>query len=137
MFVLRPMAIAGQQQGFDDGGGFIHLADVYSVAPEKLAEWYAPAPGDVGGYGIDEQAPPVLHLPRALPPLGRGGGCPRPGVLGLGGRRSQARQGTGRPRLRAVVRAVLWREDDGTVDHGHQARLVHGGAHDRQAGRVS
>ena len=50
MFVLRPMAAAGteQQQGFVVGGGFVHVADVYSVAPEKLAERYAPAPGAGG-----------------------------------------------------------------------------------------
>ena len=46
-FVLRPMAAAGTgQQG--GGGGFVHMADVYSVAPEKLAERYAPAPGAGG-----------------------------------------------------------------------------------------
>ena len=50
MFVLRPMAAAGteQQQGFVGGGGFVHVADVYSVAPEKLAERYAPALGAGG-----------------------------------------------------------------------------------------
>ncbi|KAF8673911.1 hypothetical protein HU200_048359 [Digitaria exilis] len=46
--VLRPMAsaaaAAGQHHGLDGlaGGGFVHLADVYSVAPERLAERYAP-----------------------------------------------------------------------------------------------
>ncbi|KAK3150032.1 hypothetical protein QOZ80_3AG0226720 [Eleusine coracana subsp. coracana] len=40
--VLRPL-VAGQQRL--DGGGFVHLADVYSVPPERLAERYAPLPG--------------------------------------------------------------------------------------------
>jgi len=44
-FVLRPMAAAGTAQ---QGSGFVHMADVYSVAPEKLAERYAPAPGAGG-----------------------------------------------------------------------------------------
>jgi hypothetical protein len=47
--VLRPMAAAGHHHGF--AGGFIHLADVYSVAPERLAERYAPAPGTTTGSG--------------------------------------------------------------------------------------
>ncbi|RLN38841.1 uncharacterized protein C2845_PM01G35190 [Panicum miliaceum] len=44
-FVLRPMAAAGQR---GVGGGFVHMANVYAVAPEKLAERYAPAPGTGG-----------------------------------------------------------------------------------------
>ncbi|CAL4943200.1 unnamed protein product [Urochloa decumbens] len=52
-FVLRPMAEAaagqGQHQGFD--GGFVHLADVYTAAPESLADRYAPAPGTASGAG--------------------------------------------------------------------------------------
>ncbi|OEL30893.1 hypothetical protein BAE44_0008085 [Dichanthelium oligosanthes] len=77
-FVLRPMAAAGQQQGFDGSGGFIHLADVYSVAPEKLAERYAPAPGAAGGDGIWSFICPARCRYRA-----RGGGRPRPGSRAL------------------------------------------------------
>ncbi|CAL4926211.1 unnamed protein product [Urochloa decumbens] len=50
--VLRPMAAAagqGQHQGFD--AGFINLADVYSAAPEALANRYAPAPCAAAGGG--------------------------------------------------------------------------------------
>ncbi|PAN46172.1 hypothetical protein PAHAL_9G167200 [Panicum hallii] len=47
-FVLRPMAAAGTGQQGVGVGGFVHMADVYSVAPEKLAERYAPAPGTGG-----------------------------------------------------------------------------------------
>lgn len=45
--VLRPL-VAGHQQ-LDQGGGFVHLADVYSVPPERLAERYAPLPGSDDG----------------------------------------------------------------------------------------
>ncbi|XP_066308146.1 uncharacterized protein [Miscanthus floridulus] len=42
-FVLHPMV--ARQQRFNGGGIVVHLADVYSVAPERLTERYAPAPG--------------------------------------------------------------------------------------------
>ncbi|TVU46178.1 hypothetical protein EJB05_05697, partial [Eragrostis curvula] len=35
------------------GGGFVHLADVYSVPPERLAERYAPLPA-AAGTGDDD-----------------------------------------------------------------------------------
>ncbi|CAN6310195.1 unnamed protein product [Urochloa humidicola] len=74
-FVLRPMvaAAAGQHQGFDGGGGgcFVHMADVYSDAPESLANRYAPAPAG-GGEGIWYFLCPARCRHRAAGALGQG-----------------------------------------------------------------
>ncbi|OEL18877.1 hypothetical protein BAE44_0020101, partial [Dichanthelium oligosanthes] len=51
------------------------LADVYSVAPEKLAEWYAPAPGAGGGDGIWYLICPARCRHRAAAAGAPGQGC--------------------------------------------------------------
>ncbi|RCV41875.1 hypothetical protein SETIT_9G169600v2 [Setaria italica] len=70
-FVLRPMAVAGHHHGFV-GGGIIHLADVYSVAPERLAERYAPAPGTGGGIWYFLCPARCRHRAAAAGALGQG-----------------------------------------------------------------
>ncbi|CAN6282259.1 unnamed protein product [Urochloa humidicola] len=73
-FVLRPMAsAAGHHQGFD-GGCFVHMADVYSAAPESLTNRYAPAPA-AGGEGIWYFLCPARCRHRAAAAGALGQGC--------------------------------------------------------------